>query len=112
MTFGSLFQLIGAAGAVLFFLLHLPVVAAVFMAFHFAGDVIEKLFQLPSTSAIAKEAAQYVKLRAFLLFVGIALMLVGHFTHIALHVVTSNGLFILGFFLAIIGAFTYPEIYT
>lgn len=112
MIYGSLLQIIGAALAVLFLFLHKFELSAVFILLHFVGDTIERLFVMPTLAQLEGAASQFVKLRPFLLFVGIALMLLGKYTHIDVRLITSNGLFLLGFFLALIGGFTYDEIYT
>lgn len=112
MVYGSLLQIIGVILAVLFLFLHKFELSAIFIVLHLTGDIIEKLFVMPTLAKIEQAASQFVKLRPFLLFVGIALMLIGKFTHIDVRLTTSTGLFLLGFFLALIGGFTYDEIYT
>ncbi|GEM_PF-2896461 len=116
MSFGTIFQLVGAIVGIVWALIARQFWLAFFFGLHLAGDgIVGFLRPLAGLVTIEKDAAQFVKLRAFLLFVGLALMLVGkvasiHFT--ILFPITSTGIFIFGFFLSLIGAFTYSEIYT
>jgi hypothetical protein len=117
MSFGSLFQFIGAAMAIIWALVTRQYVIAGLIGLHLTGDAIVGFLKpLFGLQQLERDALRFVKLRGFLFFVGWALMLVGHFTHIGTRMlffaVTSNGLFLLGGMLAIVGAFTYDQMYT
>lgn len=119
MSVGTLFQLIGAIVGIIWALLAHQYVLASLFALHLVGDGIVG-FLKPLQALVDFEsgkAKQYVKLRPFLLFVGIMLMGVGHLGHVGFKLlwavpVTSFGLFYLGLALALIGGFTYDLIYT
>jgi hypothetical protein len=119
----SVLQLGGIAAALMFFLFGLAhrnwslIAAAAFcVLLHLIGDAGRKFLEIPDTNSVLAAASQFVKIRPFLTFVGIMLMLIGHYTHIDLtlgraDIVTSNGLLLLGFAFAIIGAINYSVIY-
>ena len=120
MGFGTIFQLAGALLGLIFGLLGHPYLATAFFILHVTGDgIVGFLLPLAGLKSFEQgEAAKFVKLRPFLLFVGIALMNVGFWdkgisvTLGSFHILTSFGLFQFGFFLALIGGFTYDLIYT
>jgi hypothetical protein len=119
-TFGrvaaAILQLAGAALAISFFFAHLYAAAGFCVLLHLIGDAGRKFLEIPDTNSVLAAASQFVKIRPFLTFVGIMLMLIGHFTHIDVtlghaHIITPNGLFLLGFSFAIVGAISYSVIY-
>jgi hypothetical protein len=117
MSFGSLFQFAFALVAIVWALVTRQYVLAALFGGHLTGDAIVGFLKpLFGLQQLEKDAMRFVKLRGFLFFVGWALMVVGHFSHISTRAlffaVTSNGLFLLGVMLAIVGAFTYDEMYT
>src|SRR5579885_3331740 len=109
MSFGTIFQLVGAIVGIVWALIARQFWLAFFFGLHLAGDgIVGFLRPLAGLVTIEKDAAQFVKLRAFLMLVGKVASI--HFT--ILFPITSTGIFIFGFFLSLIGAFTYSEIYT
>jgi hypothetical protein len=121
MSFGTIFQLVGAIVALALCFSGHPqgkdYAIGIFVGIHVTGDAIVGFLKpLFGLQQFEKDAQKFVKLRGFLFFVGWALMLVGHFSHVYwtllfMHL-TSNGFFLLGAMLAIVGAFTYDQMYT
>jgi hypothetical protein len=117
MSFATIFQVVGAALGLIWALVARQYVIAGLFGLHLTGDAILGFLKpLDFVANLEKDALKFVKLRGFLFFVGWALMIVGHFSHIntklLFFAVTGNGLFLLGAMLAIVGAFTYNEMYT
>jgi hypothetical protein len=117
MSFGTIFQVAGAAVGLIWALVARQYVIAGLFGLHLTGDAIVGFLKpLDFVANFEKDSLKFVKLRGFLFFVGWALMIVGHFSHINTRLlffaVTANGLFLLGAMLAIVGAFTYNDMYT
>jgi hypothetical protein len=117
MSFGSIFQFAFALIAIIWALVTGQYVLAGLFGGHLVGDAIVGFLKpLFGLQQLEQDALKFVKLRGFLFFVGWALMVVGHFSHINTRLlffaVTGNGLFLLGAMLAIVGAFTYDQMYT
>lgn len=112
----DILQLGGIAAAIAFALFGLHHAAYFCVLLHLIGDAGRKFLEIPDTDSTLLAASQFVKVRPFLAFVGLALMLIGKYTGIDLtlghaHIVTSNGLFLLGFSFALIGVLVYSVIY-
>jgi hypothetical protein len=122
MAFGTWFQLVGAAVALIWALVVGQYWIAGFIGLHLTGDAIMSfLLPLLGIRKFEEDAKKFIKLRGFLFFVGWALMVCFHFaSHVDWKVnllffsfhITSLGLFLLGAMVAIVGAFTYPDMYT
>lgn len=118
MGFGTLSQLIGGIGALVWALATHQWVVAALIGWHLSGDAVVGFIRpLAGLLQLEVDAAKFVKLRGFIAFLGVAFMVVFHNCHIDVtifwhHALTSNGLFQLGEMLAFIGYFTYREMYT
>jgi hypothetical protein len=119
MSFGTIFQLVGALVGIIWALVTGAYWVAGWILLHVTGDGIVG-FLKPLQGLVDFEngtAKKFVQLRPFLLFVGLQLMNIGKFATIKFTLlwfipVTSTGLFLVGESLALIGAFTYALIYT
>lgn len=118
MGIGTIFQLVGAIIGIIWALVTGQYVLASLFSLHLTGDgIVGFLLPLQGLLDLEKKARKYIQLRPFLAFVGLMLMVIGKYAHVAFKLfwaipVTSNGLFLLGLALALIGLFTYLEIYT
>jgi hypothetical protein len=118
MGIGTIFQLVGAIVGIIWALVTGQYALASLFSLHLTGDgIVGFLLPLQGLLDLEQKARKYIQLRPFLAFVGLMLMNIGKYAHISFKLVwflpvTSNGLFLLGLALALIGIFTYLEIYT